>query len=362
MNGLTFASLVLIGLSATSACAQNLPQVDEIAGHYVGDTTPGLAVLVTKDGKIVHIKGYGLAEIDSQTLVTENTAFDLASVSKQMTAMAAMMLIEDGVLSLDMPVADILPAFEGQDARYRPITIGDLVHHVSGLPDYLDDAEGLDYGQNTSSNEVVSWLARQELTRAPGMKYDYSNSGYVVLGSVIAAAAGTRDLAEFLEKRIWQKLGMNSTRYVTLDDDGSAPSKVVMGYSGSGGEFARSWEPNVVEGDGNVLTTLTDLAKYENALATNVLLDKSATARLFEAGLSDKGKPVTDGKNGPSYGFGWELETAEGDDYASHTGSWMGTSAYYQRNLTSGVSVIVLSNDEDLSAAEVGTEIEAALE
>lgn len=362
MNGLTCATLVLIGLSATVAHGQHLPQIDEIAERYVGDTTPGLAVLVMKDGRIIHIKGYGLAEIDSGTPVTQNTAFDLASVSKQMTAMAAMMLIEDGVLSLDTPVVDILPAFEGQDERYRPITIGDLVHHISGLPDYLNDAEGLDYRQDTSSSEVVSWLARQRLTRAPGMKYDYSNSGYVVLGRVIVAAAGSKNLAEFLSKRIWQKLRMNLTRYVSLDDDGSEPSKVVMGYSGSDGDFSRSWEPNVVEGDGNVLTTLADLAKYENALATNVLLDKAATARLFEVGISDKGKPVTDGKNGQGYGFGWELETAEGDHYASHTGSWMGTSTYYQRNLTSGVSVIVLSNDEDLSAAEIGTEIEAALD
>ncbi|WP_237153723.1 serine hydrolase domain-containing protein [Oryzibacter oryziterrae] len=332
--------------------------VDALAKTVVGKDTPGLAILVMRDGDVLHMKGYGFADLDDETPVDEDTIFDLASMSKNETALAARLLIEDGLLEEDTPVSDILPDFDGQDERYRPITVGDLIHHVAGLPDYLND-DGFDYEDDMDNAAVVSWLAGQPLVRAPGTKFDYSNSGYVTLASVVAAADGKSSLRDVLRNRVWGPLGMTSTNIASLAKD-IPESQMVTGYKGSNGKFEENMEPTVVQGDGSVFTNLSDLALYEKALATNELLDEDATASLFTNGTFDNGQPIDDGE-GSGYGYGWSISIWNGNSYASHSGSWMGTATYFQRNLTTGLTVIVLANGEDLDTESLGSQIEAAV-
>lgn len=351
-----FAALLC---TAAPALAQDphLPAVDAVVRPSIGSDAPGLGILVMQDGEVLHMRGYGVADLVLDTAVDTDTLFDLASVSKQMTALAAMMQIEEGIYDESTPIADLLPVFEDTEFDGRPVTVGDLIHHLSGLTSYLSGDESLDYKAETTNAEVLAWLAQQPQDHPAGRKFDYSNSGYVTLGSLVAAADEADSLAEVLQSRIWDEAGMESTALVSPAD----PERVVTGYAGTNGDFEISYEPTATEGDGNVFTSLRDLALYERGLVDHTFLSEEATAALFTNGTYDNGKPVKD-EGGAGYAFGWSIESYDGDTYASHSGSWMGTATYYQRNLTSGVTVIVLANGEDADVAGLVEAIEDALD
>ena len=349
-----FAALTLALAVLHPAALGAQPQVspiDDLANDFIGHTTPGLGVLVTRGGEVVHIAGYGAADIESETPITPQSIFDLASVSKEMTALAARMQIEAGLYDEETPIADILPSLAAIGAP-RPLVVADLLFHMSGLPDYL---EWEDYGSETTNAEVLEWLAGQELDHDPGKQFEYSNTGYLVLGAVVAAAEDADDLASVLQARVWGHLGMTDTAL----PDPADPASRVTGYDGENGDFDVAMDPNVAQGDGNVFSTLTDLAKYEAALAGGDLLED--TEALFMQGRFDDGNFVQD-EDDISYGYGWQLYEADGDSYAAHSGSWTGTSTYYLRNLTTGVSVVLLANGEAADLWELADEIEAAVE
>ena len=352
------ALLALSALLSASVSAQDpeLESVDEVVASAVGKQTPGLGVLVMRDGEVLHMKGYGMCDIDSGKKVDADTLFDLASLAKEMTALAAMLQMKDGLYDRDTPISNLLPVFAKTDFKGRAVTVGDLLHHLSGLADYLSGDNTLEYGEKTTNAQVLEWLAKQPQDHPAGKKFEYSNSGYVALGSLVSAADKARTLAEVLRARVWDRLNMDSTGLVTPVH----PDRVAAGYKGEGGNFEPSDDTTVTEGDGNVFTSLRDLARYERALARHGLLSAEATAELFENGAYDNGRPIKD-EDGNGYGFGWTLEKAGGQKYATHTGGWKGTATYYQRNLTTGVTVIVLANGEDASLVPLAEAIESAL-
>jgi CubicO group peptidase (beta-lactamase class C family) len=351
---------VIVALLCTAGAAfaqePRLPEVDAVVRPALDIEAPGLGVLVMKGGKVLHMRGYGTVDTTSDAPVDADSLFDLASVSKEMTALAAMMQIEEGLYEESTPIADLLPVFADTEFDGRDVTVGDLIHHLSGLTSYLAGDESLDYTAETTNAQVLEWLAQQPQDHPAGQRFDYSNSGYVTLGSLVAAADEADSLAEVLHARIWDELGMESTALVTPAD----PDRVVTGYAGRDGDFEVSYEPTVTEGDGNVFTSLRDLALYERALVDHTLLSEDATRSLFTNGTYDNGKPVKD-EGGAGYAYGWSIESYDGDTYASHSGSWMGTATYYQRNLTTGVTVIVLANGEDADVAGLAEAIEDAL-
>jgi len=341
------------------ASAQDEPEleaVDELVTPLINKETPGLGVLVMKNGEVLHMKGYGVADVDSGKEVDADSLFDLASLSKEMTALAAMLQIKDGLYEQDTPISELLPVFAKTEFDGRPVNVGDLVHHLGGLTDYLSGDESLDYGEKTTNAQVLDWLAKQPQDHPAGEKFEYSNSGYLTLGSLIAAADKADSLSDVLHARVWDKLDMDSTGLVTPVH----PDRVVSGYKGEGGDFEPSDDTSSVEGDGNVFTSLHDLAKYEHALSQHELLSEEATEDLFNNGAYDDGSPIKD-EDGKGYGFGWTVEEADGEKYAVHTGSWKGTATYYQRNLTTGVTVIVLANNEDAGVVPLAEAIESAL-
>ena len=350
-------ALLLLCADPAAAVEQSLPAIDRIVAQSLGQDAPGIAVLVTRAGKVVHMRGYGYANLQDQTAVSADTVFDLASVSKQMTAFGAALLIADGTWTLESEISEVLPDF-ASDGVERAITVSDLIHHVAALPDYLS-AEDVEFTETSTNAEVVEWLAGMPLTGAPGLRYEYSNSAYLLLARAIAAAADTSDLRSFLNQRVWQPLGMSSTSIATPAASVKR-QQIARGYKGEDGEFELSEAPSQVQGDGSVLTTLRDLARYERALVEHRLLDAAHTKMLFENGEFDNGNPIDDGE-GNGYGFGWSLGEWDGSRYATHGGSWMGTSTYYLRNLDSGVSVIVLANGEDMDVEALASALEAAL-
>ena len=359
MRKFSTALLAIAALAHANVSAQDEPEleaVDKLVAPLINDVTPGLGVLVMKDGKVLHMKGYGISDINSGKRVDADTLFDLASLAKGMTALAAMLQMNDGLYDRDTPISKLLPVFAKTEFDGRAVTVGDLVHHLSGLTDYLSGDESLDYGEKTTNAQVLEWLAKQAQDHAAGEKFEYSNSGYVTLGSLIAAADKADSLSNVLHTRVWDKLDMDSTGLITPVH----PDRVASGYMGESGKFEPSDDTTATEGDGNVFTSLRDLARYEHALSRHELLSEEATDQLFSNGAYDDGSPIKD-EDGKGYGFGWTVEEADGEKYAHHTGSWKGTATYYQRNLTSGVTVIILANNEDAEVVPLAEAIESAL-
>lgn len=345
------ACLALLAAPVPAFAEPQIAAVDDAVAEVIGTETPGLAVLVTREGEVIHAAGYGLADIDTETPVTPQSLFDLASVSKQMTAMAAHLQMIDGLYAPETAIGEVLPAFADDLSADRPITVDDLIHHLSGLTDYLSGYE--EYGAETPNAEVLEWLSTAERDDEPGMTFSYSNSGYLTLGSLVATAEDQASLADVLQARIWGPLGMDDT---TLAAPASA-DRAVKGYAGTDGDFTPAHDPNISEGDGNVFSSIEDLALYEAWLNENGMLPDFRP--VFRNGTNDEGTPIDDG-DGAGYGYGWSLAEMDGSDYAYHSGSWMGTSTYYQRNLITGVSVILLANGEDIDLDVLALDVEAA--
>ena len=331
--GLLAAALVLAAPPAHAAPSER--DIDAIVAPVVGVDTPGLAILVAKNGKTLLAKGYGLADIARRTPVTADTAFDLASLSKEMTALIAMRFAKAGRLDLAAPIDRVLPSFKQHDGA-RAITAGDLIHHIAGLPDYEDL-----YEPALTNADVVAWANDQDLDFPPGTDFNYSNTGYVVLASALIRIAGVADFNAILQSEVFAPLGMTHTRA----PEGLAP--VATGYTGDDGNFSVSLAPSPITGDGSVFASIGDLARYEDALASGKLADTATLKLLFVNGALDNGDPIDDG-DGSGYGFGWVVS---GDGkVVSHSGSWFGAANFYLRDLPTGISVIVLANDDGFDA------------
>jgi CubicO group peptidase (beta-lactamase class C family) len=312
MRNLAFA-LCLMPFAATAQDLPELPEINELAAPWVDDATPGLAVLVVKEGEVLHFSGFGVADIETGRPVDADTVFDLASVSKQMTALMAARQIEEGLYDSETPVSDFFPAFAAGDED-GVLTVGHLIHHTGGLADYLNEYEGL--VATTENPEVVEWLGDQERVLPAGEAFSYSNSGYLLLGSLVAQAGGAGSLGDLLQEEVWGPLGMTSTTLSSAADE----ETMARGYISTDEGFVLSEEPSAVQGDGNVKTSARDLAAYEAALWGGELLED--TEALFVNGTLADGSPIED-EDGAGYGFGWGLEDSEAGRIAEHSGHGM---------------------------------------
>ena len=335
---------------------------------------PGLAVLVCENGRAEFRKGFGVRDLKSQSPITPQTNFRLASFTKQFTAMAIMLLVHDGRLRYDASLTDIVPEFP---AYGRPITIRHLLTHTSGLPDYEDlmEREEKAHGQRWTpehqiqDDEVLALLERETKGKfAPGTSWAYSNSAYVVLGIVVARVSGN-SYREFLQQRVFEPLGMHST-VVYQKGINEVPQRA-LGHTLKDGKFLQTDQSatSATLGDGGIYSNLEDLAKWDDALANHRLVseqemrpalvpvklrDGSQTHWPSEPGGDnlDPGKPV-------SYGFGWFLDPYQGRPRMWHSGSTMGFHTVIERLTSRRLTIVILCNRTDLEPAKLALEVAA---
>jgi CubicO group peptidase (beta-lactamase class C family) len=327
-------------------------------GEHYPPHGPGAAVLVALGGRPLLLKGYGLADVEAGVPVTPATAFDLASVSKHLTALAVLLLARRGRLTLEDDVHRHLGELAGLDrAGGRPPRLRDLLHHCSGLPDYLDAlGPALDPGRFTN-DRLVEWVAGQRLLFPPGTKgfflrgdeCTYCNTNYVLLAAVVERVAG-RPFPEFLRDEVFGPLGMSDSACDPFNV--WAPGRAAR-YDGRG---ERVSEPRCIptSGDGNVYSTAADFLRWDAELAAPTLLEREWVGRCFAGGTLDDGR-ATD------YGLGWYVDRCFGRKVVWHGGSWDGTSTYFARWLDGGLSVAVFSNSQAVPATRVGDEVEQVL-
>jgi CubicO group peptidase (beta-lactamase class C family) len=329
-------------------------EIAEAVEERIDAEGPGVAVLVMRSGEIVHAKGYGLADL-SGAPITERSIFDLASVSKHITGTAISLLIDQGKIAPEDPVKRHVRALRLEDEE-RAITIQDLLWHVSGLPDYTGDAwDGTDeeFEQLTPAG-LVEWLNGQELVSAPGIEHVYNNSGYALLARVVEEVSG-QSYASFVDQHLFRPLGMRHT--VALDTLGRKLPNRVTGYTSKGGKPKKTSSPTVIQGDGNVFTCIADLVHWERALLGATLVSREALERAWSAGTLDDGSAIED-ENGYGYGYGWCVDEDEDSPSIFHDGSWDGTATSFVRYLDDAVSIVLLSNDDEMDLEDLRSALE----
>jgi CubicO group peptidase (beta-lactamase class C family) len=310
--------LLLLLAAPTGAGAElPLPSLRRYFASYDRGERPGAAVLVMRNGGVLHQQGYGLADLERRQPITPRTAFDLASLSKQFTALGIAMLAEQGKLSYDDPVGRHLPELP---TYARKVTLGQLIHHTSGLPEYLDlkltPARGKPRPPRTN-REVVALLKQQKgLVAPPGARHAYNNTGYVLLAQVIAKVSGL-SYGEFMRRRVFEPLGMKQS----FIEGQAAPGPVALGYRRVPAlqryGLAREATAGNIVGDGGIHSSLEDMQRWTRALENGTLVRPATLRRVLSKGTTRAGKPV-------NYGFGWWFERHGGHEVAVHTGNWRG--------------------------------------
>ena len=207
MFSILLSSSLMVGQTPPSA-QENLPaKVDAIFQKMDSTISPGCALSVIKDGKIVYERGYGMADLDHNVAITPTSVFHVASMSKQFTAASILMLAQQGKLSLDDPVRKYIPELADFGT---PITIRELMHHTSGLRDQWDllDLSGWRYSQDLITNNDVLYVVshQKELNFPPGTKFLYSNTGFTLLGEIVKRVSG-QSLREFTTANIFRAAG-----------------------------------------------------------------------------------------------------------------------------------------------------------
>lgn len=327
---ITLAALALLAGCATRGASLN-QQIDTLMHDYAGDV-PGASVLVLRDGAPLVRRSYGMADIEAGTPATPQTNYRLASVSKQFTAAAVLLLTEDGRLHLDDRVHRWLPTLP--DVA-EPITIRHLLTHTSGLIDYEDVMDPADTRQ-VHDADVLTLLENQDRTYfQPGTGYRYSNSGYALLALIVERASRQR-YADFLRARIFQPLGMTHT--VAHESGISEVANRAYGYSYENGAWIRTDQSttSAVLGDGGIYSSIDDLARWDAALYDERLLKSASLQQAFA--------PTT-GTDDPDvrYGYGWRI-TGETQWHSGETIGFRNVIVRYpQRRMT----VVVLTNRDD---------------
>lgn len=348
-------------MSIVSVSQDRSSQIDSIFHPLVAVDSPGFAVAVIHDEKVVFSRGYGLADLNSKQAITATTDFRLASVTKQFTAMAIMLLVHDGKLRYDDTVTRIFPEFPPYGSQ---IAVRNLLNHTSGLKHY----ESI-YEQQTAKlppdkipqlhdADVLRILEQQNSTEfPPGSRWEYSNSGYAVLAMIVERISG-QPLSDFLQHRIFGPLGMKRTiAYVRGENE--VPNRA-FGYrkseDGNGWQFADQSPTSAVLGDGGIYTSIEELAKWDKALAEHTLLSEREMRAAITPVQVEGGVKLSDGT--PSeYGFGWFLDPYKGHRRMWHDGDTSGFHTSIQRLMDDKLTVIVLANRTDIDPRELALEV-----
>jgi len=363
MLRLSIPVLLWMGVAAANTGERTTSRLDMIFAPLANSKSPGLAVLVEKNGQTLFLKSYGVRDLRTLTRIDAKTNFRLASCTKQFTAMAIMLLVHDGKLRYDDKLTDVFPDFP---AYGRAITIRHLLTHTSGLKDYEDLMEEAEKAAGRTwtaerqirDEEVLDLLKRQTSGNfAPGASWSYSNSGYVVLGLVVAKVSG-KSFDRFLHDRIFEPLQMRSTlAYVRGRNE---PPERAYGHRKEGDAFVEADQSatSATLGDGGAYSNLVDLARWDRAVRAGVLLSQEEMkAGLLAVRLVDGSEPhwpaqLSDDNLNPGkpifYGFGWFLDPYKGRSRMWHAGSTQGFRTVVERFTKENLTIVILCNRTDL--------------
>lgn len=312
-------------------------RVDALFAPLTEGVQPGAAVMVIHDGEVVHQAGYGYAQLEQRQPITEDSAFRLASVSKQFTAMAVMVLADEGKLDYDDPVGRWLPEL----SAYEGLTVRHLLTHVGGLPEYYDVIDtSADMPTNADALALVGEMG--EFVFAPGERWEYSNPAYDMVPPLVKAVSG-EDFGAFMRARVFAPAGMQHA--AIFDETEPEIHQRVIGYEPAGDGFAlNDYDPlNHIVGSGGMYATLNDFYHWDQALYGDAVVSRATIRTAYTPALLNNGEST-------GYGFGWRIEDVAGRRCVRHGGSWVGFRTHIARCPDEHFTVVILSNRADFDA------------
>jgi CubicO group peptidase (beta-lactamase class C family) len=335
MRHLRALAPAFVVLLAASVFAQTSP--DASVDHYIqaemkARHIPGLALLVARDGKIIRAQGYGFSNLELQVPVKPETIFQSGSMGKQFTATAVMMLVEQGKIALDDPLTKY---FSDAPAAWNQVTVRNLLSHTGGFGDY---PEKFDFRRDYTEGDLLKIVEAIPLAYPPGTKYAYSNLGFLTLGILIHRVSG-EFYGDFLQERVFQTLGMSTTRIISEAD--IIPNRAA-GYRLVDGQWKnQEWVSPALDttADGSLYFSILDLAKWDAALYADQLLKRSSLDQMWTVAKYKNGEP-----NSGHYGFGWFIESVHGHRIIEHGGQWQGFNTNISRYVDDKLTVVVLTN------------------
>ncbi|MFH2005564.1 MAG: serine hydrolase [bacterium] len=306
--------------------------IERFFARYSGDR-PGASFIMIKGGKILAQKSYGYADLTRRVKASAATNYRTASVTKQFTAMAVMLLIHDKKLSYESTLTDVFGDFP---AYGKKITIKHLLRHRSGLVDYRKLIRK-DRRDQVLDSEVLRLMKTQRRTLfPPGTRYKYSNSGYAVLAEVVARVSGV-SFAQFLKRRIFEPLGMKHSAVVA---QGTSVANRALGHVFDGTQFVQKDQSvtSAVQGDGGVYTSILDYTKWDRALSAATLLPRSAWQEALTPRYDDPSLLVR------KYGHGWRIDHVGSTKLVHHSGHTLGFTNYTLRIPQQGFTFAAFTN------------------
>lgn len=330
-------SLAVLCLLPISAQSFSSVAIDALFAEWTGSKQPGAAVGVFKDGEVLYQKGYGAANLEHQVPITPKTVFRIGSVSKQFTAACFLLLVRDGKASLEDPLTAYFPDFP---SYAKDITMRHLLYHTSGLRDYdqlIQYCPSCDFDSFDDDDMLALVLRQKGLNAPPGAEHIYTNTGYWLLGQIVAQISG-QSLGEFAEERLFVPLGM--TQSSMLEDYGEVVPHRANGYEEDEEEASGYWwynTTNAIVGDGGVLSTIEDFKKWDDAYYDRKVLDDEFWELALQTGVLNDMASL-------SYAAGIECLEYKGRQVQKHNGSAFGFCATYLRVPSEQLSVVILSN------------------
>jgi CubicO group peptidase (beta-lactamase class C family) len=326
-----FVLLLLGGLLVSEVQADRIDSY--IEAQLKKQEIPGLALAVVREGKVVKAKGYGLADVELNVPVTEGSVFQWASVTKQFTATAIMLLAQDGKLQLTDPISRY---YSKAPPAWSNVTVRHLLTHTSGIKGYteLPNFFGT-LRKDYEPDELIGLVTDRPLDFTPGERWAYSNTGYYLLGLIIEKVSG-QSYAEFLAGRIFRPCGMETAR---VNHQFELIPNRATGYDNRSNRLWRSEfvSPTQPYSAGALVGTVLDLAKWDAALYSDKLLPMSVLEEMWT--------PVkfNNGRSG-SYGYGWQTGETRGHPWVGHGGGIHGFTSFILRLRDDKLTVIVLAN------------------
>jgi CubicO group peptidase (beta-lactamase class C family) len=330
------------------ASTRTTAKVDQLLAQWDRTDSPGAAVVIVKDGAVVYQHGYGYANLEHRIPITPQTLFDVASVAKQFTGLSVAMLVQQGKLALDDDIRKYLPDVPDFG---KPITIGNLLYHTSGLRDWPETLgfSGLDMEGPITLDTILEMVRRQrELDFTPGEEHLYSNTGYNLLAAAVAKVTG-QSFRAWTDANLFQPLGMKHT--LVCDNPAELVANCANSYAPSDKrKFHRVVSQLSAQGSSSLFITAEDMGKWLLNFETARVGGRAAFEMMRQRGKLNGGAKV-------DYGFGVVLGDYHGSPMISHGGSWAGYRSFMMRVPEKRFAVAILSNAGNMNTSRLAVEI-----
>jgi D-alanyl-D-alanine carboxypeptidase len=345
-------SLIIFGALAFPAgvaaqvqpSAAALVEMDRrIEAELTSQNIPGVVVGVASRGRLLHVGTYGLADVELRVPVTDSTVFEIGSISKQFAAAAALLLVEEGRLDLDDPIHEHLADLPGE---WLGVTVRQLLNHTSGIPDYEEIQTYEAYRFRFTPEQIIRVAHSRPMDFGPGQGWYYSNTGYFLLSMIIERIEG-RPLGDVLRERIFTPLGMDQTRMADPED--------IIPHRSAGYWVDRmnvhlmnrdATQTSSTLGAGGLLSSVHDMAKWDEALYGNTLLSEASKAAMWTSTILPDGTDT-------GYGFGWVTRPYRDRRAVSHTGQVAGFVSNFTRLPDDDLAIIVFTNRYRVSGGRI---------